>query len=223
LFGASLLIDCGSPQDQFFTGGIAYTIAGPVDTTLRFSSNATTPFSYKIPVAPDGPYIVKLNFLEPSNVPPARIFSVSINDQLSFPRLTTPGYLIPFARSAIVMSADGFINIRFDTIARSAVISSIEITPFSPVTLPVEHVERITGAIPVWMNDGYYLPRPIAVPDPSIPLGYRDVAVYRNGLRLTVIDYSSAPSAVSQLKIVPQGGQPWPDTDSILVDYTVTW
>lgn len=133
LFAVTSIIDCGSPQDQFFSGGIAYTVQPATDTTLRFSSSASTPFSYLIPVDSSVPYVVKLNFLEPSNVAPARAFSVSINDQLVLPRVTMPGYLVPFSRSFVVMGADGFLNIRFDTIIRSAVISSIEVTPLFQV------------------------------------------------------------------------------------------
>ena len=139
LFGASLVIDSGDPADQFFSGGNAYTIptppAGSTDATLRFGGT----FSYQIPATDGIPYVVKLNFIEPSNAPPVRSFSVTINEQLVLTKSTMPGYLVPFSRSLVAMAADGFINIRFDSVFRSAthlpafrsgpVISSIEVTP----------------------------------------------------------------------------------------------
>ena len=157
LFGASIIIDSGSPTDQYFSGGLPYTVQPAADTTLRFSSSATTPFSYNIPVPQDGPYIVTLNFLEPSAVPPARAFSVTINDQLVYSRLTMAGYLVPFSRSAIIFSSGGFINIRFDTLIRSAVVSSIQIDPL-PAT-PVR--ERIYSVV----YDG----NPVKLPEPPQP------------------------------------------------------
>jgi hypothetical protein len=140
LFGATLVIDSGDPTDQYVTGGNAYTIpalpAGLTDATLRFGAS----FSYQIPAADGIPYVVKLNFLEPSSAPPVRSFSVTINDQLMLTINAMRGYLVPFPRSfGGVMAADGFITIRFDSVFRSAthlpafrsgpVVSSIEVTP----------------------------------------------------------------------------------------------
>jgi hypothetical protein len=139
LFGATLIIDSGDPTDQYFSGGNAYTIpapaAGSTDATLRFGGT----FSYQIPAADGVPYVLKLNFIEPSNAPPVRSFSVTINEELVLTKSTMPGYLVPFSRSLVAMAADGFITIRFDSVFRSAthlpafrsgpVVSSIEVTP----------------------------------------------------------------------------------------------
>ncbi len=74
LFGGTLVIDSGAPTDQYATGGNAYTIpalpAGLTDATLRFGAS----FSYQIPAADGIPYVVKLNFIEPSSAPPVRSF-----------------------------------------------------------------------------------------------------------------------------------------------------
>ncbi len=137
LFGAS--IDAGSAADQFFSGGNAYTIPLPPagsDATLRFGAS----FSYQIPATDGIAYMVKLNFIEPSNAPPVRSFSVTINDQLMLTINAMRGYLIPFPRSfGGVMAADGFITIRFESVFHSTVhlpafrsgpvVSSIEVTP----------------------------------------------------------------------------------------------
>lgn len=125
LFGASLVIDAGSDSDTECPTGYKYTVNPAADTTLCFGNPV-----YRIPVDDSVPYVVKFNFLEPSSLPPARAFSVSINDVAVLPRVTTPEYLHPFSRTVgNVFGADGFLVIRFTTINRSAVISSIEVTP----------------------------------------------------------------------------------------------
>lgn len=197
---ASTLIDAGSATDQYFTGGLSYTVQAPTgaDGTGRMSScspNCTTSspgFSYKIPV-PDGPYVVTLSFSEPASTPPARAFSVTINDQLVLPRLTMPGLMVPFTRSLIVYSADGFITIRFDSIIRSAVISSITVTPLSdvliaiasPVTFLLSHV--ISGALPA-QPDGSYIISPAADEGIVNLTVFRNGAVMQRGLDYTLRD-----------------------------------
>lgn len=145
LLGASLVIDSGSSTDQLFSGGNAYTIpaVGSTDATLRFGAS----FSYQIPATDGIPYLLKLNFIEPSSAPPVRSFSVTVNDQLIWTISAMRGYLVPFPRSiGGVMAADGFINIRFNTVARPGtplpafrsgpVISSIELSDSIPIAGP---------------------------------------------------------------------------------------
>lgn len=138
LVAASLVIDCGSPADQYFsTGSAPYTAPGVLigDATMRVSACSPNcpsgvSFSYKIPADDDIPYVVKLGFLEPTTSGTVRRFNVVFNDAttptwtLSPPRLAPPFY-----RSTLVMAVDGFITIRFDSLARSAMVSSIEIIP----------------------------------------------------------------------------------------------
>lgn len=124
LLGASLVINSGSATDQYFVGGTAFPSGAVDDTTLRFGT-----FQYKIPVADGVPYIIKFIFFEPSQVPPARAFSITINDQLVYPRIAMGPGSAPFSRSVVVMGSEGMLNISFQTIIRSAVVSSIEITP----------------------------------------------------------------------------------------------
>lgn len=138
LFGASLVIDSGSSADRHFIGGTAFPSGDTTDTTLRFGT-----FQYRIPAVDGVPYIVRFNFFEPSPLPPTRVFSITINDQLVYPRITMgPGPLLPngtpvgppmpFSRSVIVMSSEGMLNISFQTIVRSAVVSSIEVSELTP-------------------------------------------------------------------------------------------
>ena len=152
LCAATLVIDAGSPTEQdcaaipagsapCFSGGFTYTIQPAEDTTLRYAwapAGTPPPFSYSIPATDDVAYIVTLRFLEPSPLPPARVFSVTLNDQLIYPRLTLPPAGVKFARSFVAVASNGFLNLRFDTITRGAIISAIEVTPLlqpAPVTV----------------------------------------------------------------------------------------
>lgn len=217
LLASSIFIDCGSSSDQYFNGGTPYTVQPAADSTLRFSS---LPFTYKIPVPADGPYTVKLNFLEPSSVPPARAFSVSINDQVTFPRLTMPGYLVPFSRSALIFSADGFIAIRFDTLIRSAVVSSIEIAPFQSAATPTAGTPfRVLSEIAAAQPDGTYA---LAGPTPLAGQMAYDIAIYRNGLRQRPgFDYQTTPQSGPVYQMIVQPSTPWGPGDAVLADYTV--
>lgn len=247
LFAAPIItIDCGTtPAEPYVSGGFAYTVqpSPSGDTTLRFgwapAGQTVPPFSYAIPVPSDGAYQVDLNFLEPSSAPPARVFSVTINDQLVYPRLTMPGYLVPFTRSAIVISSGGFINIRFDTIIRGAVISSIVVSPFAVTTYikPSDpKTALITGAVPVWTGDGYLVPRPAIEPDPTVLLTYQNVEVFQNGVRQLDAAQTAAGdylilSSLGQLKLTPVGGQQWMTKDAaeqpvpatVTVNYQAIW
>lgn len=167
LFAASLVIDSGSASDQYFYGGLTYTNPAASDTTVRFSQTVAgkpQQFGYKIPAANDVPYVVKFNFMEPSPGV-VRMFVVGINDLPVTAPISMQGYLIPFSRSVIAFAADGFINIRFDTLVRSAVISSIEIAPL---------FQTLNSSLPVvtaWSSckSGQVLAGPLGpgIPSPS--------------------------------------------------------
>jgi hypothetical protein len=242
----AVFIDSGSPAElncssipagsaPCYTGGYAYTVQPAADTTLRYgwapAGQPVPPFSYTIPTGAPGAYQVDLNFLEPSPSPPARAFSVTINDQLVYPRLTLQ-YLVPLTRSAIIATPDGVINLRFDTLTRGAVVSSIRVTPFA-VTQYIQPSDpktaRVTGAVPVWMQDAYYVPRPAIETDPTVLLLYQNVEVFRNGVRQLESNQSAAGAdftvlaAIGQLKVAPVTGQPWPSTDAVVVNYTAVW
>lgn len=160
LLGASLVIDSGSATDQYFVGGTAFPSGSTVDATLRFGT-----FQYKIPAVDGVPYVVKFSFYEPSPLQPARVFSITINDQLVYPRIAMGPGSAPFSRSVVVMSSEGMLNISFQTIIRSAVVSSIEITPVFQLFATVTEWQSchgsgvLTGATLGWNCDGLQLYR----------------------------------------------------------------
>ncbi len=150
-FGAVSSIDCGSAADTGFSAGtwpdpggtLAYMIPvtppGTIaDTTLRYCVSCT----YTIPTGDTGPYIVTLNFIEPTVLAAGqRVFSVSINDQpvlVNFDVFAAAGYLTPVQRSFVVfpavrpgiaLTANAQLVIAFSASVRNAVISSIQASP----------------------------------------------------------------------------------------------
>lgn len=222
LLAASLVIDCGSPTDQYFTGGLSdFTISYPGatgDLTLRYGT-----FSYRIP-APPGPSIVTLVFRETGTVTAAnqRRFYVAFNEQpavlVNYDLYAVAG-LSTIRREFQVFSIDGFIHIFFTYSRKSAIVSSIEV---APVQVPTPGTPfRVISATPERQPDGTYL---IGTPMQTGSMVY-DVSIYRNGLRLRPWRFSG-PS--SDYETVPQGGflrvdpvLPWSESDVILVDYTI--
>jgi len=132
VFCQSITIDCGSPSDQYFSGGLPYTIAGASgDATLRYGT-----FGYHIP-ATAGDYTVTLYMRETGTVTAIgqRIFNVKINDQPVLDRYDL------FAREGLAERrrdfdavSNGFIDIDFSYIRKSAIVSRIELydKPQSP-------------------------------------------------------------------------------------------
>lgn len=126
-----ITIDAGSPSDQYFTGGSLWAIPatpqGTADATLRYGVS----FRYKIPAS--GVQVLTLRFREPNMTQPGqRIFSVSANHQPIITRLdlvAEAGYQAPLERSYVVVAAGGFVDLRFETQVRSAVVSSITLAP----------------------------------------------------------------------------------------------
>jgi hypothetical protein len=224
LFSSSIVIDCGSASDTTSTGTssvytITQTLPAGTDPNLRFSS---TPFGYKVPVA-NGPHWVRLEFLEPSvQAPGQRLFNVFINDQPMLSRLdpfAIAGYLKPFSRTVLAVGSDGFLNIRFETITRSAIISQIVITPMELVSYISPSQQTIvtgTGILASWITNAYNVPRADPV---AKDLQYNNEAVYRNGLRQSPgVDYF-VTSRIGNLQFRPMNSEPWGATDVIAVDY----
>lgn len=117
-------IDAGSSTDQYFIGGTAWLISPPGtgDATLRFGS-----FRYKIHA--EGPQVLTLRFREPTVTGPGqRVFSVHANHQPIISRLD----LVADGaqdRSYVVVPSGGYVELRFETHIRSAVVSSITLAP----------------------------------------------------------------------------------------------
>lgn len=227
LFGASITINCGSPTDQYFSGGYSVSIPNPPaggPAFLRSSVNgAGKSFSYRIPVDDVGPYVVSLVFVEPSNPAPGkRLFGLRINEQQVIDQINVfgiAGALKPVYRSFLAYPGEGFIYLQFLAVAKAAIVSQIVISPFTAFVTPQPQIIRVTGKSPAWQG-GYFVPRPDQVSDPTLAVVYQNVVVFRNGLRQQEgVDYTVAAASV-QLIIMPANGQPWPTTDKILVDYT---
>lgn len=129
LFAETLTIDSGSPADQFFTGGLSdFTISYPGatgDLSVRYGA-----FSYHIP-RPPGVYLVTLNFRETGTVSAKnqRVFSVKVGGQLVLDRLDLffVAGLAKIERNFVAASNDGFIDIDFSYVTKSAIISSITV------------------------------------------------------------------------------------------------
>jgi hypothetical protein len=130
LCAQSVQIDCGSPSDQYFSGGIAWNQASlGQDTTLRYGKS----FSYSIPTAP-GLYWVKLTLIEPNATGPGqRTMIVSVNGQATDPidiwaiaKITTP-YVLKLPAAMIT----GKLNVQLTGIVGNAVVSSITVEPGS--------------------------------------------------------------------------------------------
>lgn len=134
------LIECGLPTDSMFTGGVSFTIqtGAMAGKTVRSGQS----FTYKIP-APDGtPQVITFSFAEPCGPgagcslpvtgPGQRVFSVAVNDQLVFPRIdifSVAGLQSTITRSVVVMPSEELLTITLTGISRTAVLSSIGITP----------------------------------------------------------------------------------------------
>lgn len=134
------LIECGLPTDSMFTGGVAFTMqAGAMAGKTVRSGQA---FTYKIP-APDGtPQAITFTFAEPCGPgagcslqvtgPRQRVFSVSVNGQTMLPQLdifAEAGLQKTKSWTFTVFPSDDMITITLTGINRTAVLSSIAITP----------------------------------------------------------------------------------------------
>lgn len=207
LSAQSRVIDCGSPADAFYSGGLPYTIPGPTlpDQTVRFGSS----FSYHPPA--NGDVTVKLTFFEPNQTTlGARIFSVSINDVTVIQNVdlvaASGGGLVPYIQTFPATARNGLIDIVFTTQVRSAVVSSIEIVT-APVMPPVQAVD---GETPAGTLDGANLVFTLAFPPAASSLH-----LYRNGLRQKIgLDYILSGNTITFLAAaVPQAG------DTLIADY----
>jgi hypothetical protein len=131
LYG-QITIDAGSPTDQYFIGGTPWVIAPPgtTDATLRYG----VAFRYKLPAK--GPQVLTLRFREPTVTGIGqRRFSVYANHQpiISGLDLWVEAGRDLLERSYVVVPSGGFVELRFETQIRSAVVSSITLAPLFPV------------------------------------------------------------------------------------------
>ncbi len=135
---AQTVIDSGSPTDSNVTGGGAYSFLGPIigttDLTMRSGS-----FVYDIPCRNDWTYIVKFEFFEPVVIGPGqRVFNVRVNNQVVLDHLDVfkeaGGKNKAIHRSVTAIGADEHLIIQFESITRTAIVSSISITPLFQLT-----------------------------------------------------------------------------------------
>jgi|SRR5882724_4141579 len=177
----SITIPAGSPNDQYFTGGVG---AWPVplvspNAFLRYGTN----FKYDIPLA-NGIYTVSVVMAEPNKTAAGqRIFTVSANGQTSGPidlfRITG-GINQPYTLPMLALVGAGFLRLQFTASAGNAVVSSITATPLPSIaqwTACVGAPSSMSSCMgleffSIIKADGsvvlrYAVPAP-GVPDPSI-------------------------------------------------------
>jgi hypothetical protein len=127
----TISIDCGSPTDQYFVGGTAYTDAsmgGPPLNALRYGVR----FSYRVP-APAGIYLVKLSFVEPNQAGEGhRIFTVTVNGQTSdgIDVFKEVGLKHEHIIQTTAVSYWGFVKLDFAGIIGNAVVTQIQLAKF---------------------------------------------------------------------------------------------
>lgn len=131
LLATTQVIDCGSATDSGFTDGLPWQVAGAGlgDLTLRYAAA----FSYRIAAA--GPQVLRLYFTEPTvSAAGQRVFSVAVNGQPTFGPIDLArdvGLLGSESFAAVVVPLNGYLTLSFTASVRSAVVSSIEVTPLA--------------------------------------------------------------------------------------------
>lgn len=234
-----VLVDVGTATDGC-VGGLTFLSPNApegADDTLRFNQTVNgqiLPFSCKIAAESGTPYAVDLTFLEPTVVTTGqRIFSVQLN---GLPMVTNldlvkaVGPLVPVHRYAIGFPVDGFFTLIFSATVRSAVVTTITLTPlaaFPPnftYTIqqqPVSRQQTSYVAARCGGCQGWLVMRPIIETDSTVQLVYSNVAVYRNGIRqVSGVDMIYDIQA-GQIRVQPLTA--WAATDLVLVDYVATW
>ena len=130
--------------DADYTGGATYTFNAPVTGTpdpalyqdVRYSAST---FSYTLPATP-GAYTLKLHFVEddPGVQAGRRLFNVSVNGALALSNFdvfaTAGGTGKALDESIPVTVGASGVTVSFQTVAYSAMVSSIELVPAGPVT-----------------------------------------------------------------------------------------
>jgi hypothetical protein len=124
-----MVIACGSPTDQYFSGGIGWTMPLPAPSSfLRYA----TSFAYNIPV-PNGIYLINITMVEPNKTGAGqRVFTVAANGQTSAPidlYAITGAINIPYVFPMEALVGAGFLRLQFQATAGNAVVSAISITP----------------------------------------------------------------------------------------------
>lgn len=190
-----IFIDCGSSSDQFFSGGLPYSVPNSVDKTIRMSNCSPTcvganPFSYHIPVE-NIPYLVELGFQEASDLAPSRVFNVTVNGQLLAGMSLPPTTFGPIVRTLTASGIGGFMDIRYDSVRRSALASWIRLTP-QPLP-PASGLTHQTGIALVRQPNATYLLTPTNPLAPALNL-----VIFRNGAKQTLgTDYQLGMALVT--------------------------
>jgi hypothetical protein len=129
---ATVYIDAGSADDEFFVGGSTTAFAataGVTDLTIRYGE-----FRYELP-CDDGPYILTFGFIEHFMTQIGqRQFQVRLNDQVLFDKLdvlASAGFLTPMRRPVMAFCVDGKMIVQFIRQKQNATLSSIEYTPLA--------------------------------------------------------------------------------------------
>lgn len=125
--------DLGQSDDPC-AGGLTYTIPfqppGTTDATLRYGT-----FTCTVP-APAAPFILTIGFVEPTvTAPTRRLFRVLANDIVvldGFDLFSACGYQLPCSRATVIAPIGPTLTLQFITQIRSAVVSSVSITPLLP-------------------------------------------------------------------------------------------
>jgi hypothetical protein len=128
-------------SDTDYSGGYTYSTSSPIsgtsDPTL-YQSLRYGNFSYNIPLS-NGNYSVTLKFVEPYwNSAGRRVFNVSMQGQQVITNLDVFGQAggqnIAYDAPAVPVSvSNGVLNIVFTSLSDNAVVSAIEITPYSGI------------------------------------------------------------------------------------------
>jgi Malectin domain len=120
---------CGSPTDQYFSGGVAWTMPqGAQPAFLRYG----TSFGYNIPV-PNGWYNVSLTLVEPNaTVARQRQFTVTVNGQTtdSIDVFSLAGAdNVAYTYSLQALAGAGYVKLQFQGVVGNAIVSEIIVTP----------------------------------------------------------------------------------------------
>jgi hypothetical protein len=135
-------IACGSPTDQYFTGGVGawpMPLAAPL-AFLRFSQPPSNTIDYDIPL-PNGVYLINVTMVEPNKTAAGqRIFTIAANGQTSAPIdlfAITGAINVPYTFPMEALVGAGFLHLQFVSSTGNAVVSSITVyniwwTPVTP-------------------------------------------------------------------------------------------
>lgn len=144
-------------------------------------------FSYKLSL-PSGPYLLNFTFRDPTVFTSGgRLFTVRANGSVILDKLdiVAKGKGQTINQGALMYINDS-LELSFSALTRTAVFSSVQIEPFALTQYIVPQDPQViteTNKVPTYFpNQGFYVPRPSQVTDPTGTL-YQNVVVYENGIR----------------------------------------